>query len=280
MNSYTLSGDTARRLMKALAWYERQPQGGPEGLIELPGARNKQIILVTGENTDDTVNFWYYGGRVVHWSAATDEWIPADDCYLVCDVDTPLQVGTYHIASQTGNHSDGTPTFVTTLSCCTGSTTGTCEVGTDLCICVKNVRFYYKQSSGGVPPPDLFDAANIFYTYTGPECHTLVLAGSPPGGAIDFDDYATTYPATFGPFATVVSGTLTLTCALGDPGGEVTLVFTYGIGSSLGYLTQISGTFPNMGSILGTFTLQNTQVSGSLDWYGHRLELTIADGAC
>jgi hypothetical protein len=283
MNTYTLSGDTARRMMRMLKWWEQQPHGGPDGSIELPGGRNKQLVQVTGGTAFEVPDFWYYGAQVATWDAANAEFTLGGDCYLVADIDTPLQLGKYYLASQTGNTSD-TPTFVTTQSCCTDPTPPpvACQVGTQLCVCVSNVSIYYKFLFGGVPTPaEMFIPANLIFSYTGPDCQTLTLAGAPPSDTINFTNQAITYPSIpFGPHNGNVGGLVTLSCDNADPNGAVSLVFQYGI-IELGHATYINGSFPSLSSILGTTTYQSIIVGqGISNFYGYIFDFSIEEGPC
>lgn len=275
---YELSEDVAARLLKALRWYERRKDTGPDGATADGGARNRQLIRVNTFATVEGAFFTYYGSTVVQWDAESAAFIELGECYLVCDSNTPLETDKFYFGMQAGNHSDGTPVFVTSLACCDITPPATvCEDGTELCVCVSNVKFYYKIGVG--QPPDLFDEVNKFYDFPGPECHTLTLTGAPAGGVVGFDDYPVMYPAVGGPFAGLVSGGISIGC-FASPSTAVALSFNYGIGGSLGYITWVGNTFPTLASIITTFVFQGEQTTGSSNWYGHKTTLTISDGAC
>ncbi len=120
MNSYTLSGDTARRMMRMLKWWEQQPHGGPDGLIELPGSRNKQIVKITAVPSASDSLVPFYSGVVVQWNALAAEFTELGDCWLVKvgNSSIGLDVDSYVIASASGLHDDDVPIFVTSVSCC------------------------------------------------------------------------------------------------------------------------------------------------------------------
>jgi hypothetical protein len=126
MNSYTLSGDTARRMMRMLRWWEQHPHGGPDGSIELPGARNKQLLKATGGIKGSSGGRLFYNAAVVQWNAATGQWVEQDDsCGLANTSDFPLVTDTIYMGVQTGDlplaSRGGTaPAFMTSLGCCDG----------------------------------------------------------------------------------------------------------------------------------------------------------------
>jgi hypothetical protein len=126
MNSYTLSGDTARRMMRMLKWWEQQPHGGPDGSIDLPGVRNKQLVQVTGGVRVIDNGFAFQEAQVVQWNANSASFTEVGECLLANSSDTPLQTDAFYIGSQTGNVTilpnsraeSELPAFLTSLGCC------------------------------------------------------------------------------------------------------------------------------------------------------------------
>lgn len=121
MTDYTLTADTAERLLKALAWVERQQQQGPTGTVELNNeVPNHQFVQPDGDSeTDGGLTYW--SATVNVWDSEAAEWIACDTCWAMSPSGMDLVEDVYYPARQSGNvdptDDDERPLFLTTESC-------------------------------------------------------------------------------------------------------------------------------------------------------------------
>lgn len=124
MNEYTLTEDTARRLLKAIAWVERQQIQGPGGEVgrdtEVP---NGQHILVDDPLVSHTTGgFTYNAAKVQLYDAELAEFQECGECWLVEVNGRVLVAGEYYMAIQSGNYNPSSAgervVFVTGQPCC------------------------------------------------------------------------------------------------------------------------------------------------------------------
>ncbi len=119
-DTYVLSEDTAKRLLRMLRWFERQPRGGPDGDIDGGGMLNFQFVELDGSAAVTSGGIDYYSGLVVIFNASSAAFTELGECWLIDANDTTLDTTGIYPCLQSGNvevSSEERALFVTACGC-------------------------------------------------------------------------------------------------------------------------------------------------------------------
>ncbi len=165
--------------------------------------------------------------------------------------------------------------------CCSGVP---CAIGTQICVCISNVRVYFEVHVGVPDPAEFFTAPNLIYD-SGPLAHcktlTIIDVGGTPGGTINFDP--------LGPFIVPgiltqpesnVDGTITIVC---NP-DSVNFDFSAAVDTSAsGFPHMINITPASLADIFGSYIGVTSGIvlwHGSIEYIGMICDISVGPGPC
>lgn len=149
MTDYTLTGDTANRLLRILTQWERHPIQGPSGTIEVEKeVPNFQLVKVDAGAWALGPTATYAPAHVVVFNSGSGELDTYGSCYLIEANGRTLYADEVYLARSLGyiNLGDSElPVFTMAMPCCTSPPTDCCdlEATAEACVSFSSIAIYY-----------------------------------------------------------------------------------------------------------------------------------------